>query len=76
MKSTLLDVSRLLDRRLQRRLPTGIDRVSLEYVRHFGPHSTALVHAAGQWIELSTGDSTRLFTACSPNQPTRDVSTR
>ena len=61
MKSTLLDVSRLLDRRLQRRLPTGIDRVSLEYVRHFGPHSTALVHAAGQWIELSTGDSTRLF---------------
>ncbi|EXI74715.1 MAG TPA: glycosyltransferase family 1 protein [Candidatus Accumulibacter phosphatis] len=61
MKATLLDVTRLLDRRLQRRLPTGIDRVSLEYVRHFGPRSTALVHLAGQWIELSANDSARLF---------------
>jgi glycosyltransferase involved in cell wall biosynthesis len=61
MKATLLDVSRLLDRRLRRRLPTGIDRVGMEYVRHFGPQSTALVHAAGQWIELSARDSARLF---------------
>ena len=59
----LIDVTRLLDRRMQGRLPTGVDRVSLEYVRHFGKRSTALVRFAGQWIELSPGDSEQVFTA-------------
>ncbi len=63
MREVLLDVTRLLDRRMQGRLPTGVDRVSLEYVRHFGERSTALVRFAGQWIELSLQDSERVFKA-------------
>lgn len=63
MREALIDVTRLLDRRMQGRLPTGVDRVSLEYVRHFGERSTALVRFAGQWIELSRRDSERVFEA-------------
>lgn len=48
---------------MQGRLPTGIDRVSLEYVRHFGHRSTALVRYAGRWIELSAQQSIRIFEA-------------
>ncbi|MEI6335305.1 MAG: glycosyltransferase family 1 protein [Methylococcaceae bacterium] len=63
MHKMLIDVTRLLDRRMQGRLPTGVDRVSLEYVRHFGDRSSALVRFAGQWIELSRRDSDRIFEA-------------
>jgi glycosyltransferase involved in cell wall biosynthesis len=63
MREALIDVTRLLDRRMQGRLPTGVDRVSLEYVRHFGERSVALVRFAGQWIELSRRDSERVFEA-------------
>ncbi len=48
---------------MQGRLPTGVDRVSLEYVRHFGGRSTALVRFAGRWIELPWRDSGRVFGA-------------
>lgn len=42
----LLDVSRLLWRRLAGRRPTGIDRVCLQYLRHFSGHpgARALFH--------------------------------
>lgn len=63
MREILIDITRLLDRKMQGRLPTGVDRVSLEYVRHFGGRSTALVRFAGQWIELSRRDSERVFEA-------------
>lgn len=63
MREALIDVTRLLDRRMQGRLPTGVDRVSLEYVRYFGERSTALVRFAGQWIELSRRDSERIYEA-------------
>lgn len=63
MREALIDVTRLLDRRMQGRLSTGVDRVSLEYVRHFGGRSTALVRFAGRWIELSWRDSERVFEA-------------
>ena len=63
MRKVLIDVTRPLDRRMQGRLPTGVDRVSLEYVKHFGGRSTALVRFAGQWIELSQIDSERIFDA-------------
>ena len=59
----MIDVTRLLDRRMQARLPTGIDRVSLEYVRHFGERSTALVRFSSQWIELGRRSSERVFEA-------------
>ncbi len=63
MREALIDVTRLLDRTMQGRLPTGVDRVSLEYARHFGERATALVRFAGQWIELSPNDSERTFEA-------------
>lgn len=61
MRNILIDITRLLDRKLQGRLPTGIDRVSMEYLRHFGQRSTALVYYRGRWIELSPQDSERMF---------------
>jgi glycosyltransferase involved in cell wall biosynthesis len=61
MREVLIDVSRLLDRRLRGRLPTGIDRVSLAYVRHFAARAAALVRYAGQWLEFSQSESERVF---------------
>jgi len=63
MPEALIDITRLLDRRMQGRLPTGIDRVSLEYVRHFRTRATGLVRYLGRWIELSQPESIRLFDA-------------
>lgn len=63
MRESVIDVTRLVDRAMQGRRPTGVDRVSLEYVRHFGARATALVRFAGQWIELSEADSVRVFEA-------------
>ena len=63
MRESLIDVTRLVDRTMQGRLPTGVDRVSLEYIRYFGQRATALVRFAGQWIELSLADSERVFDA-------------
>ncbi len=63
MPKAIIDITRLLDRRMQGRLATGIDRVSLEYVRHFGYHSTALVRYAGRWIDLSPSQSRLIFKA-------------
>ena len=56
----LLDVSRLIWRVWDGRLPTGIDRVCLEYVKHFGPRSRAVVQFRGRIFVLSPGDSDRL----------------
>ena len=59
----LIDVTRLVDRGLQGRLPTGVDRVSLAYVRHFQTRSHALIRFAGRWVELSRNDSQQVFDA-------------
>jgi glycosyltransferase involved in cell wall biosynthesis len=57
----LLDVSRLIWRLRSARLPTGIDRVCLEYVAHFGSRSQAVVQFKGRIFVLSPGLSDRLF---------------
>ncbi len=59
----LIDVTRLADRLFQRRLPTGVDRVSLQYLQNFKDYSHALVRFAGRWIELGPGDSRVVFEA-------------
>lgn len=61
MRSTVIDVTRLVDRMLKGRLPTGVDRVSLAYISHFGAQARALVRFGGRWIELGSGDSRRVF---------------
>lgn len=59
----ILDVTRLLDRTLHGRLPTGVDRVGLAYVSHFRSRARALVRFAGRWVVLDREDSSRLFDA-------------
>ncbi|HLQ12679.1 MAG TPA: glycosyltransferase family 1 protein [Steroidobacteraceae bacterium] len=56
----LIDVTRLCGRLLAGRLPTGVDRVSLEYVRHFR-RARALVRYGGRWVVLGASDSARMF---------------
>lgn len=61
MRRVLIDLTRLLDRTLQGRLPTGVDRVSLEYIRYFGDDAQALVRFAGRWLFFGHTDSRVLF---------------
>lgn len=57
----LLDVTRLIWRRWKGRLPTGIDRVCLAYLRHFGPRAQAVVHWPGFRRILDAKASQELF---------------
>lgn len=59
----LFDVTRLADRMLQDRLPTGVDRVGLRYLQHFSDRSLGLIRFAGRWVELSPPDSRSVFEA-------------
>jgi len=57
----LIDISRLLWRSWQGRLLTGIDRVTFEYVKHFGPRSSAIIQVRGHARVLSYARSQRVF---------------
>jgi glycosyltransferase involved in cell wall biosynthesis len=61
--SLLLDISRLFHRRLLGRVPTGIDRVSLEYVRHYGGRARAVLGVRPFFSVLSRPESGRAFRA-------------
>lgn len=63
MVGVTIDITRLLVRALEGRLPTGVDRVSLEYVRYFRDRANALVRYNGHWLFLSNSDSGRLIDA-------------
>lgn len=60
-REVILDVTRLVGRRLKGRQPTGVDRVGLAYVAHFRHRATALIRLRGRWLFLSPGDSQRIF---------------
>jgi glycosyltransferase involved in cell wall biosynthesis len=57
----LLDVTRLIWRRWKGRLPTGIDRVCLAYLRHFAPNAQAVVQRDGFRRILNDKASQELF---------------
>lgn len=57
----LLDVSRLIWRQWSGRLPTGIDRVCLAYLEHFGRRTRAIVQFRNFRRILNLSDSARLF---------------
>ncbi len=57
----LIDVSRLIWRWWTGRLPTGIDRVCLAYMAHFGPKARAVIQWKGRRIVLTATDSQRLL---------------
>ena len=59
----IIDITRLVDMQMQGRLPTGVDRVSLEYVKYFSHRAFGLIRYARQWIELSEKDSELVFNA-------------
>lgn len=61
MREISIDVTRLLGRLMKGRLPTGVDRVSLAYVRHFGERSRAVVRLGGRSLVLSSRASSSLF---------------
>lgn len=67
----LIDITRLADRFLQNRLPTGVDRVSLQYLHRFADQAYALVRFAGRWVELGQGDSRRVFEILLEGNPVR-----
>ncbi len=63
----LIDVTRLVYRRLKGKLPTGIDRVSIEYIRHYAvrkENSARAVLSLGPFnAVLSARDSAAVFAA-------------
>jgi glycosyltransferase involved in cell wall biosynthesis len=59
--SLLIDITRLVDRIGQGRLPTGVDRVCLAYVRHFGPRAQAVLRWRSIRRMLPWEASQRLF---------------
>lgn len=56
----LIDVGRLIWRSWSGRLPTGIDRVCLAYLVHFGDRARTVVHWRGRRIVLAPAASRRL----------------
>lgn len=63
VKDVAIDITRLLGRYLKGRWPTGVDRVSQEYIRHYSVRARAVVRVLGRTLVLSTADSQPLFQA-------------
>lgn len=61
MSEILLDISRLATRCSRGRLPTGVDRVCLAYVRHFGPTARAVLRKRGWTWVFPESASQRIF---------------
>jgi glycosyltransferase involved in cell wall biosynthesis len=57
----LIDITRLVHRFTNKRLPTGVDRVSLAYIRHYGHRARAVLrYNAGKFV-FREAESTKLF---------------
>lgn len=65
----LIDVTRLVHRNIRGILPTGVDRVSLAYVEHYGERAAALVRLVGRWLTLGKRDSQCVFDALTGRAP-------
>lgn len=57
----LIDVTRLLNRFVRSRLPTGIDRVILAYLQHYKGRAQAVIWLGGRFLILSIRLSEQLF---------------
>jgi glycosyltransferase involved in cell wall biosynthesis len=71
----LIDITRLFYRRSKGRLPTGIDRVSLEYIRHYRSHARAVLSLGPLSAVLSPKDSSIAFSALLASGDTFDFPT-
>src|SRR4051812_26170227 len=75
--SLLIDVSRLMGRTNRGRLPTGVDRVCLAYLSHFGPRAQAVLQWRGWRRVMSYESSQALFALLlSPNGEFSQQATR
>lgn len=61
MPEILIDVTRLVIRSLEGRLPTGVDRVCQAYIRHFRSSARAVLHRGSWGGILSRSASQGLF---------------
>ena len=61
MHEVLIDVTRLVHRFMGKRLPTGIDRVSLAYISHYGPKARAVFRHHGGKFVFRRAESATLF---------------
>nr|WP_184128578.1 glycosyltransferase family 1 protein [Paraburkholderia atlantica] len=63
MLPILLDISRLIGRLAENKLPTGVDRVGIEYIRRYGTcdSTRAVLSQAGYSAVLSRAESQRAF---------------
>lgn len=61
MQEILIDITRLLHRFINKRLPTGVDRVSLAYIRHYGPVARAVFRHNGGKFVFRPVESATLF---------------
>ena len=61
MPAILIDISRLFYRRFARRLPTGVDRVSVEYLRRYKGDARAVLSLRGLQLVLPRIASERVF---------------
>lgn len=61
MRDILIDITRLVGRKLDGLLPTGVDRVSLAYIAHYQHKARAIVRFAGRSLVFSHDDSRALF---------------
>jgi glycosyltransferase involved in cell wall biosynthesis len=59
--NTVIDVTRLAGRLLKRRLPTGIDRVCLAYVKRYADQARAALHRGPFDVILAPAASRELF---------------
>lgn len=60
-KDILIDVTRLVGRFMDGRLPTGVDRVSLAYIAHYQDRARAVVRWLGRSFILSESGSQAVF---------------
>ena len=61
MTGILIDVTRLVHRFTSKRLPTGVDRVSLAYIRHYGAQARAVLRHEGGKFVFRRAESAALF---------------
>jgi glycosyltransferase involved in cell wall biosynthesis len=62
MQEILIDVTRLVGRVLVKgRLPTGVDRVGLAYVAHYGQRACAVVRLGSRLVVMGPTGSRRVF---------------
>ena len=59
----IIDVTRVAARLLERKRPTGVDRVNMAYIEHFRERANAMVRHWGRWMHLPAGPSQRLLNA-------------